>query len=265
MALLSQAGLTVATLLTSGVVLWPMASPAWAQSARDALLIGDLGESLEYSADLLQYPSQAHATLTSPLGFKTEHVTILAEPSAMEAPVVDSVANAENIRSTFALLAQRTTPEAHIYVLLFGHGSYDGTQGRLNKARRDLADTDYAELVDALPSEHVIFINTASASGPFVAALSAPERIVVTATRSGTQRYRTVFPRFLVEALSSPAANLDCDGSLSMLEVYRYAALQTASHYEVSDYLATEHALIDDTGMTRARIFRSRARVLTAT
>ncbi len=50
-----------------------------------------------------------------------------------------------------------------------------------------------------------------------------------------------------------------------MLEVYRYAALQTASHYEASDYLATEHALIDDTGMTRARIFRSRTRVLTAT
>ena len=33
-----------------------------------------------------------------------------------------------------------------------------------------------------------------------------------------------------------------------MLEVYRYAALQTASHYEAGGYLATEHALIDDTG-----------------
>ncbi len=186
MALPSQAGLALARLLTSGVVLWPMASPAWAQSARNALLLGDLGGSLEYSADLLQYLSQAHATLTSPLGFKTEHVTIVAEPSATEAPVVDSVANAENIRSAFALLAQRTTPEDHIYELLFGHGSYDGTQGRLSKARRDLADTDYAELVDALPAKRVIFINTASASGPFVTALSALERIVVTATRSGT-------------------------------------------------------------------------------
>jgi len=224
-----------------------VALPCQAQS-RYAVLIGGLGGSPEYTRTLQQYLFDTHAALTGPLGFEEKHVVVLTETAIAETAPADGIANAENIRSTFATLAGQVTLDDHVYVILFGHGSFDGRQAMLNIARRDLSSVDYAQLVNTLPAGRIVFINTASASGPFVAALSAPDRIVITATRSGTQRNLTVFPRFLVEALSSPSADLDRNGSLSVLEIYNYAALQTSGHFEENGHLATEHALLDDTG-----------------
>ena len=223
------------------------ALPTAAQT-RYAVIIGGLGGSPEYSRTLQKYIFDAHAALTGPLGLEANNVTVLTEPSIAESSVVNGIANAENIRTTFAELATQMTAEDHIYIILFGHGSFDGSKAMLNIARRDLSSFDYAGLINSLSAERIVFINTASASSPFIDALSAPDRIIITATRSGTQRNQTIFPQFLVEALSSPAADMDRDGSLSVLELYNYAALQTTGHFEENGNLATEHALLDDSG-----------------
>jgi hypothetical protein len=135
-----------------------------------------------------------------------------------------------------------------VYIILYGHGSSDGEVAQFNIPRRDLSSSDYAELVGGLRARRVIFINTASASAPFIDAISGPDRIVITATRRGTQRNETSFPAFLVEALSSPSADLNKDGDLSIGEVFTYASQRTAQSYEESNHLATEHALLEDTG-----------------
>ena len=221
--------------------------PSGAQS-RHALLIGGLGGSPEYSEAIQQYLFDARTAFVGPLGFDASNVTVLAEPALAEAAAVDGVANADNIRTAFADLASSLTEDDQVFVMLFGHGSFDGQDAMLNIARRDLSSADYRMLVDALPTDHVVFVNTASASGPFVDALSAPGRIVITATRSGTQRNQTVYPRFLVEALGGPQGDLDRDGSLSVLEAHNYAALRVLQHFEDGGHLPTEHALIDDNG-----------------
>ncbi len=241
MALSATARLTVA--LYACLVAWPCLA-----QTQYAVLIGGLGGSPEYTGTLRQYLFDAHAALVGPLGFEESNVTVLSEPATAGEPVVDAIANAENIRAAFTALAGLVTPQDQVYVVLFGHGSFDGRDAMLNIARRDLSSADYALLINALPAARIVFVNTASASAPFVAALSAPERVVITATRSGTQRNQTIFPRFFVEALSSPSADLDRDGSLSVLEVFNYAAIQTAGHFEGEGLLATEHPLIDDTG-----------------
>ena len=135
-----------------------------------------------------------------------------------------------------------------VFVLLFGHGSFNGDQAQFNIPRRDLSSDDYAELIGALAAETVVFVNTASASGPFVDALSGPGRVVITATRTGTERNETVFPQFFIEAMTSPSADLDKNGDLSVRELFVYAAEQTAQSYEAEGHLATEHALLEDTG-----------------
>ena len=219
----------------------------WAQT-RHALLIGGLGGSPEYSSSLRQYLFDTHSALVGSLGFAADNVTVLAEPASAQEPAIDGVANADNIRTAFADLVTQVSPQDHVYIFLFGHGSSDGREAMLNIARRDLTSADYTQLVDRLPAARIIFINTASASGPFIAALSAPDRIIITATRSDTQRNQTIFPRFMVDAFSDPSADLDRDGSLSVLEIFRYTALTVAAHYSDGGHLATEHALIDDTG-----------------
>ena len=153
---------------------------------------------------------------------------------------------ADGIRAQFAELSQLLSPEDEVYILLFGHGSYDGKQPALNIPRRDLTGSDYAALSDDLTAARVVWICTMSSSGPFIQALSGANRIVITATRTGTQRNQTVFPTYLVESLIDPAADLDRDGSLSIKEVFQYTAQHTALHYETEGHLATEHSLLDD-------------------
>jgi hypothetical protein len=215
---------------------------------RYAVLIGGLGGSPEYTDQYRQYLFETHRVLTETFGFPAANVTVLAEQAISEEPFVADVSNAENIRAHFGTLASKVTDSDHIYVILFGHGSFDGEHAQLNIPRRDLNDTDYADLVGSLNAGRIVFINTASASAPFVDVLSAPDRIVITATRAGTQRNQTIFPTYLVEAFTSPNADLDKNGTLSVRELFQYAAEATAQSYEAANHLATEHALLEDTG-----------------
>ncbi len=213
-----------------------------------AVLIGGLGGSAEYTEKFQQYLFETHKALTGDFQFPEANVTVLAETAIAEEAFVDEVSTAENIRAHFAALAEKVSAEDHVFVLLFGHGSFDGQSAQLNIPRRDLNDADYAELINALPAGRIVVINTASASAPFIDVLSAPDRIIITATRAGTQRNETAFPQFLVEAFTSPEADLDKNGDLSVREVFQFSAEKTARSFTETSHLATEHALLDDTG-----------------
>ncbi len=232
---------------TLAVIFACIVSSANAQE-RHALIIGGLGGAPEQTSRIASHLENTYNALIGPLGFENEHVTVLAERALAGSEYVHGESTAENIRGHFAELSEELTLEDELYILLFGHGSYDGEQSALNIPRRDLSGNDYAALADDLQVNRSIWICTMSASGPFIQALSAPERIVITATRTGTQRNQTIFPEYLVEALVEPAADLDRDGSLSLREVFKYTAEQTARHYEHEGHLATEHSLLDDNG-----------------
>ncbi len=79
-------------------------------------------------------------------------------------------------------------------------------------------------------------------------ALRKENRVVITATKTGTERNATVFPRFWVEALRDPAADADKNETISALEAFHYADQKIAEYYESQKRLATEHALLEDTG-----------------
>lgn len=221
---------------------------AYGQENRHALLIAGLGGEEIYTEAHQTYLREVRNALIDRFGFPNEQVTVLAERKLQDLDFVDGVSTAEEIRARFATLSQTVAPEDHVYVILFGHGSFDGTNAALNIPRRDLKDVDYAELVDGLNAGLVVFVNTASASGPFIPVLSGLDRIVITATRTGTQRNITRFPEFLVEALTTPESDLDKNGDLSLREVFAYAAAETQQAYEADRNLATEFALLDDTG-----------------
>jgi hypothetical protein len=72
--------------------------------------------------------------------------------------------------------------------------------------------------------------------------------VVITATKTGTEKNATVFARFFIESLRDPAADTDKNQSISVLEAFRYAEEKTAKYFETQKRLATEHALIEDLG-----------------
>jgi hypothetical protein len=133
------------------------------------------------------------------------------------------------------------------WLVLIGHGTFDNEEAKFNLRGPDLSATELALWLQPFRRPLVV-INTASASAPFLAKLSAPGRVVLTATRSGYEQNATRFGRFLAAAVVDPQGDLDQDGQTSLLEAFLRASHQVAEFYKTEGRLATEHALIDDNG-----------------
>jgi hypothetical protein len=87
-----------------------------------------------------------------------------------------------------------------------------------------------------------------SASGGSIISLEKPGRVLITATKTGTEKNATIFARYWIEALRDPATDSDKNDSISALEAFRYAEQKTSKFFDTQKRLATEHALIEDTG-----------------
>jgi hypothetical protein len=136
---------------------------------------------------------------------------------------------------------------SELWLVFIGHGTFDGKEAKFNLRGPDLSAT---ELADWLKPFHrpVAVINCASSSSPFINKLSAPGRVIVTATRSGYEQNYTRFGQYIASAITDPAADLDKDGQTSLLEAFVMASRRVAEFYETEGRLATEHALLDDNG-----------------
>ena len=236
--------LAVSTLLLS---LHPSALIGQTAGTNYALIVGGLAGK-DYEGHFQQYLLETYKAMTGALQFPEENVFVLAESVPEEEQFVDGVSNAENILKYCGEIAGRATEDDHVYVLLFGHGSYDGRNAKFNIPGRDLSDVDFADQLDGIGAGRIVFINTTSASFPFIEALAFSRRIVIAATKSPTERNITQFPEFIVKGMTDPAADADKDGRLSVLELFNFAAENTERFYGDKGYLATEHAVIDDDG-----------------
>ncbi|MFC1563397.1 hypothetical protein ACFL6G_00610 [candidate division KSB1 bacterium] len=213
-----------------------------------AILIGGLGGGTEYKEKFRQYLLDTWQIFTRDFKFPQENVIVLSGAGPEDESFINDVSTKENIEKYFSDFANRISDGDNLFVILFGHGSYDGKNAKLNIPRMDLTDEEYGGLLDRIKASRIVFVNTASASAPFIQHISAPGRIVITATKSGTQRNQPLFSGYFVEALKNAGADLDKNGNLSVLEVFKYASEKTFRWYEENNHLATEHPQIEDTG-----------------
>lgn len=134
-----------------------------------------------------------------------------------------------------------------LWIVMLGHGTFDGREAKFNLRGDDISATDLAEWLKPFQRPLAV-IDTASASAPFMAKLAGPGRVVVTSTRSGNEHNYARFGKYFAEAVADPASDLDKDGQVSLLEAFLGGAHRTAEFYKTEGRLATEHALIDDNG-----------------
>lgn len=144
-----------------------------------------------------------------------------------------------------------------LWLVLIGHGTFDGRTARFNLQGPDITA---AELKESLQdsARPLAIINCASCSSPFVNALGGPDRTVVSSTKDGGEIQFARFGDFLSQAVSNLEADIDRDGQTSLLEAWLFASRKTAEFYESEGRLATEHALLDDSGDgkgTRSEVF----------
>lgn len=136
---------------------------------------------------------------------------------------------------------------APLWIVLIGHGTDDGKEARFNLRGPDVTAKELAEWLGPV-KRPVAVVNCASASAAFINHLSGPDRVVVTATRSGSESSYARFGEYMAGAIDDPTADLDKDGQVSLLEAFLTAASRVREFYRAEARLATEHALIDDTG-----------------
>jgi hypothetical protein len=169
------------------------------------------------------------------------------EPHAKIKTLYGPDATRANVEAYLHEVAKDSKPDDSLVLMLIGHGTYDGLDYKFNLPGPDLSASQLAALLDRI-SAHELVVNMTSASGGSIAALEKPKRVVITATKAGTEKNATVFPRYWIEGMRDPAADSDKNEIVTALEVFRYAEDRTAKFYETQKRLSTEHALIEDAG-----------------
>jgi hypothetical protein len=182
------------------------------------------------------------------LGVPADHVVYLVDQTQEGDKNVTGKATVEEISKTFDRFAKQATPEDAVYVVLIGHGSYDGKTAKFNLPGPDIAAADFNAQFKKLPTKQIVFVDTTSASGPFLNELSAPGRTIITATRNGAENFSTLFGGYFVDALTGEEADADKNRHVSMLEAFQFAKAAVQRAYEKEGLLSTEHALLDDNG-----------------
>ena len=182
------------------------------------------------------------------LGVPADHVAYLVDQSQEGDKNVTGKATVEEIGKTFDRFAKQATAEDEFYVVLIGHGSWDGKTAKFNLPGPDISPADFNAQFKKLPTKKIVFVDTTSASGPFINELSAPGRTIITATRNGAENYSTLFGGYFVDALTGEEADADKNRRVSMLEAFQFAKAAVQRAYEKEGLLSTEHAMLDDNG-----------------
>jgi hypothetical protein len=223
-----------------------------------------LGRGMKYAATLLlllaaSAPAATYYVTISGLGgepdydqrFKmwTEDIDSSLKKAGGDAVVATlQTPTREAIRTKLADIARQAKPTDGLVVMLVGHGSFDGLEYKFNLLGPDITATELAGLLDKIPSTRQLVVNMTSCSGGSIEFLRKPNRIVIAATKTGSEKNATVFARYWAEALRDPAADSDKNETVSALEAFHFAQRKTTESFDTQKRLSTEHSVLEDTG-----------------
>ncbi len=229
------------------------------QAAGDSylLIIGGLGGEDSYRERFHEWALQMQDAAAERLGVPKDHIWYLAEKPEKDPDRIHAKSTKDNVAGILKDLAERAGPSDQVFILLIGHGSFRSEESRFNLPGPDITAEEFSILLASFSTQQVVFVNTASASGSFVKALSGDNRVVVAATKSGLERNETVFGGYFVEAYAEEGADVNKDGKVSVAEAFEYARLQVSRFYEEENRLQTEHAVLEDRGSRAASAFLS--------
>ena len=234
----------LATLAATALLLTP--TGAAAQSY--LLVVSGLGGEPEYVEAFHEWGNAAVDAARTRYGIPRDHIIYLAPKPERDPDRINGRSTRDNVAEALRQLAGRAEARDEIFLLLIGHGSSDGTASQINLPGPDLTAAELAKMLDDFPTQRLVVVTAASASGGFIDRLSGPNRIIITATKSPFEKNASRFGEFFVNALAGDGADVNKDGRVSVLEAFDYARRETARHYEAENQLATEHALLDDNG-----------------
>lgn len=224
-------------LLILGFVIPPIATDAGQPPADARQLILVVGqEGLPEYGEAFQAAAGTWRTAAESAAFA---ITVIGLDDGSDATDKD------RLRKALETLPSQSTHD--LWVVLIGHGTFDGRSAKFNLRGPDVSADELQAWLAGFQRPLAV-INCSSCSGAFLEPLSAPDRIVVTATKSGFEHNYSRFGEYLAQSIADPAADLDKDGQTSLLEAFLTASRLTREFYKTDGRIETEHALLDDDG-----------------
>ena len=117
---------------------------------------------------------------------------------------------------------EATRTNSPLWLVLIGHGTFDGQTAKFNLRGPDLSADDLAEWLKPLNRPLAVIDCSSERSVPERAV--GPKRVVITATKSGFEQNYARFGDYLAAAIVDPQADLDKDGQTSLLEAFLIAS-----------------------------------------
>ncbi len=222
------------------------ALPARAQT--HLVIVSGLGGEPRFTQEFAQLSESLATAAAKRFAIPDSDIVWLGEDAATRAPHFAGQSTKENVERVVTRLAARAGSGDQIVIVLVGHGSGEREDSKLSMPGVDLTARDFAQLLAKFPTQKVAFVDLSSASGDMLPLLAAPNRVIITATKSSFERNESHFGQFFVDALTKDVADTDKDGRVSLLEAFRYAAAETKRLYDDDSRLQTEHAQLDDMG-----------------
>lgn len=220
-------------------------------SAKYAVIIVGPSVGADTISQFRQWAYSLHDILIRDYGYSTDSITLLHDPDAAGPNAgnrLDGTSDRAGIAEAFIGLRGRVNDGDQLTVYLIGHGSGEGGEAKFNIIGPDYTGPEFRELLEPFARQDMVIINTTSASYGFSTFLSGEGRVVISATRSASEKYDPVFSRYFIEALDGRAGDLDKNNRVSLLEAFNYARANVEQWYAEQGRLASEHAGLDDNG-----------------
>lgn len=226
-------------------VLLLAAAAAPAGAATHALIVSGLGGDADYEHRFAEWNTKLSDAAREFTG-DAARVTSLAGAQATSAALEKAVTQ----------LARTVQRGDTMLVVLMGHGSYAGEEYRYNLAGPDLTGAQLKQLLDRLPAERQLVVNTTSASGAVAELWKRPGRVVITATKTGGERNATRFAQYFIEALSTDRADRDKDQAVTAAEAFAFANQAVGDSFKADAAIVTEHARLEGADAQRLVVAR---------
>jgi hypothetical protein len=204
-----------------------------AEQPLDVLVVVGAGGAPEYAEAFAEWAERWESICG-----RADRAMLRVDGSQTDAAAIDQL-------ETALAEAASTTAERPLWIVLIGHGTWDGKTANFNLVGKDVSAKTMKAWLDRI-DRPIVLVNCSSSSAPFIDRLSAPRRVIVTATKSGSEKNYARFGDFFSRAIGAAEADIDHDDAVSVREAFLKASADVERFYQEQNRLATEHALLDD-------------------
>ncbi len=202
----------------------------------------------QYVDQINQWALHLHEILTRDYSYSSRQIVLLTDKADPKDARISGASRGEIIKAKLGGLKAVLNPGDQVFIFLLGHSTSNEEVAKFVISGPDITAQDVAALLESFSEQDIVLVNATSSSYPFCANLSGPGRVIVSATRSGAEKYNTVFAQYFIAALEGHAGDRDKNRRVSILEAFQFAGINVERWYAEQSRVPTEHAVLDDNG-----------------